>query len=192
MDKTPPNIERVEVTARDALWDWLAHHHAQDSGVLLVTFMKHVGAKYLSRDDVLDALVAYGWTDGRRWALDRDRTLQLISPRRTQVWARSYKLRASRLEAEGLMRPPGLAAIARAKAAGLWDVSDPVDDLLVPGDLAQALGSGVASDYYAACPPAYRRNLLRWLHQTKTEATRHKRLQAITEACAAGRRIRHF
>jgi hypothetical protein len=37
--------------------------------------------KYISHEGVLDALVAYGWTDGLMRKLDAARVMQLISPR---------------------------------------------------------------------------------------------------------------
>lgn len=88
--------------------------------------------KYVSRDDVLDALIAYGWIDGRRMVLDTDRTKQLISPRKQRAWAETYKKRAAKLEAEGRMRPPGRAAIAASQQSGQWDVMSHVDRLDMP------------------------------------------------------------
>jgi hypothetical protein len=35
--------------------------------------------KYTTRGQVLDALIAYGWIDGRSLKLDDDRTMQLLS-----------------------------------------------------------------------------------------------------------------
>ena len=88
---------------------------------------------------MLDVLVAYGWVDGRRMKLDDDRTMQLLAPRKAQTWAQSYKDRAERLEAEGLMQEPGRAAIARAKTAGKWNAMAHVDALEEPADLVDPL-----------------------------------------------------
>ena len=73
--------------------------------------------RYVSREVVLDALVAHGWIDGRRLKLDDDRTMQLISPRKQQAWAQSYKTRAARLEDEGRMHPAGCAAVERGQSS---------------------------------------------------------------------------
>ena len=113
-----PNLERVEVRSVAELWSWLDANHEQGDSVLLVTWKARRRDRYVSREDVLDALLAHGWVDGRRYALDDDRTMQLISPRKQQMWAASYRERAERLIAEDRMRPPGLTAIERAKGAG--------------------------------------------------------------------------
>jgi uncharacterized protein YdeI (YjbR/CyaY-like superfamily) len=88
--------------------------------------------RYVSRNQVLDALIAHGWIDGRRLTLDTHRTMQLIAPRKQQAWAASYKARADRLIGEGRMHPSGLAALEAGRAIGLWTASDPIDALLEP------------------------------------------------------------
>jgi uncharacterized protein YdeI (YjbR/CyaY-like superfamily) len=88
---------------------------------------------------VLDEVLCFGWIDGIARKLDDDRTMQLLSPRRVQHWAKSYKDRAARLIQEGRMHPAGLKAIEEAKREGLWDVMNDVDALVIPDDLATAL-----------------------------------------------------
>ncbi|MEL7100246.1 MAG: YdeI/OmpD-associated family protein [Pseudomonadota bacterium] len=181
-----PDLPRVEVASEGALWDWLARHHATD-GALLVTWKAAHQEKYVSREAVLDALVAYGWIDGRRYTVDEARTAQLITPRRVQHWAQSYKDRAARLEAEGRMQPPGAASVASGKASGLWDFMADVDRLEVPEDLAAALGS--AREAWDALAPSYRRNVLRWVKLAKTDATRAKRIALAAKATREGRKL---
>ncbi len=193
MSKPPQHLERIEVRSRPQLFAWLNEHHARIESVLLVTFKKHTRDCYVSREDVLDALVAYGWTDGRRWALDADRTMQLISPRRTLVWAATYKTRAERLIQEGLMQPAGYASLEAAKAGGRWDESAPIDALEIPEDLSIPFTQNSdAADYWSSCAKSYRRNVLRWLNAAKTNTTRQKRVSIVVGACAQQLRLPHF
>ncbi len=96
----------VEVTSASELRAWLLDNHERDEAVWLVTDKKAVPERYVSTQQVLDELVAFGWIDGIRRAVDDERTMQLISPRRTQPWAKSYRDRAERLIAEGF--PPSV------------------------------------------------------------------------------------
>lgn len=193
MSAAPTALEHLEVDSRQALWKWLQEHHRQAESVLLVTFKKSVRDKFVSREDVLDTLVAFGWTDGRRWAVDEQRTMQLISPRRTLVWAASYKRRADRLIREHLMQPAGLDSMEAAHAAGLWHVSDPLDALQIPEDLKRALESSEAAmKYWWTCSLSYRRNVLRWLSKARTQATRERRVLTIFLACRKMIRIKNF
>ncbi len=130
---------QVEVRSAAELRAWLLAHHGQAESVWLVTWKKAPGAPYVSVQEVLDELIAFGWIDGLRRKRDDGRTMQLISPRRQQAWAASYKQRAERLEAKGRMHSAGQAAIAAAKAAGRWDETAEIDALVVPEDLTDAL-----------------------------------------------------
>lgn len=81
----PDRFARVEIASARDLWDWLALHHAEADSVWLVTWKAHHPDRYVSREAVLDALVAHGWIDGRRLKLDDDQTMKLIAPRRQQL-----------------------------------------------------------------------------------------------------------
>lgn len=181
---------QVEVRSAAELRAWLTDHHAQAESVWLVTWKKAPGAPYLSVDEVLDELIAFGWIDGLRRKRDDGRTMQLISPRRQQAWAMTYKQRAERLEAEGRMHPAGRAAIASAQAAGRWDETAEVDALVIPPDLAAALSAvATAERFFQRAAPSYRRNVLRWLHGAKRAETRAGRIARIVELSAEGRKI---
>ena len=92
------DYQQIEIREAQALWDWLTTHHSQLESVWLLTHKKDQGAAYVSRQDVLDALIAFGWIDGRRLKVDAKRTAQLISPRKTQAWAQTYKDRARTID----------------------------------------------------------------------------------------------
>ena len=188
-DKAAEAVARfgtTDIPDPDALWSWLASGPTE--GTLLVLRRKgRLG--YVSEDQLLDALIAHGWIDGRRWVhpTDETLTLRLATPRAQQAWSQSYKDRAERLEAEGRMAPAGRAAIEEGRASGLWDFYADVDALVVPPDLSTALGPLVGD--WDLLPSSYRRNLLRWVKLAKTEPTRAKRIASIHESLRTGRRI---
>ena len=65
------NLTKIFISSENELWEWLDVNHASEQSFLLVTWKKTNTEKYVSRDIVLDALLAYGWIDGRRYALDK-------------------------------------------------------------------------------------------------------------------------
>ncbi|MEM7471529.1 MAG: YdeI/OmpD-associated family protein [Pseudomonadota bacterium] len=183
----PDGFETIEVKSTEALWAWLGANHAVSDSVILITWKKHHPAQYVDRDAVLDALVAYGWIDGRRYTVDDDHSGQLIARRKVQHWAASYKTRAENLEKDGRMRPPGRASVEDGKRNGLWDFMDDVDALIVPDDLGTALGASRSS--WDALAPSYRRNVLRWIKLAKTEPTRAKRIVQAAGATKSGEKL---
>jgi uncharacterized protein YdeI (YjbR/CyaY-like superfamily) len=184
------NFLKIEVRSAADLHAWLIAHHKQADSVWLVTWKKKPGAPFVSVDEVLDELIAFGWIDGLRRKLDDDRTMQLISPRKQQAWAKTYKDRAAKLETEGRMKPAGRAAIDAAKKSGRWNETAAVDALTVPDDLAAALRTQpVAADFFEASAPSYRRNVLRWLHTAKRPETRATRIAKIVASSADRKKL---
>lgn len=188
----PDTFARVEIASEQALWDWLVANHAQEESVWLVTWKAQHTDRYVSREAVLDALIAHGWIDGRRLKLDDVRTMQLISLRKQQAWAQSYKDRAARLTAEGRMHAAGRATVAVGKASGKWNESDPVDALIDPDDLMQALDQRQALTWWQSSAPSYRRNILRWIAAAKQPATREKRIITAAEHAAKCRKVPQY
>lgn len=183
---------QVEFTSAEALWQWLGLNHGQRDSVWAVTYKKHVAGRYVSRVEVLDALVAHGWIDGIRRKLDDDRTMQLISPRKQQAWAKSYKDRAQKLIDEGRMHPAGYASLAAGKASGLWNAMERVDALEVPPDLETALNASGGADWFAAAASSYRRNVLRWIAGAKRDTTRAGRIAKAAESAARATKMPNF
>lgn len=183
-------FERVEVESLAALRAWLADNHARDEGVWLVRFKKNVPEKFVDRLDVIDELLCYGWVDGIARKLDDERTMQLISPRKQQAWAQSYKERAARLAEEGRLEPPGLAAIEASKRLGLWEAYAAVDALLVPEDLRAALRVVPdAEAFFDGSAPSYRRNVLRWIAQAVKPGTRARRIATTSKQSGERRKL---
>ena len=79
------NFDQVEITSVEDLRNWLIDNHNQDKGVWLVTFKKCEITKYVSREEILDELLCFGWIDGIRRKLDEKKTMQLITKRRVQL-----------------------------------------------------------------------------------------------------------
>lgn len=186
------DLERVQIDTNQALWEWLSKEYESDKSYLLVTWKKSNKDKYVSREEVLDALLAYGWIDGRRYVLDENQTMQLVCKRKQQKWTKSYRQRIEKLTADGLMRPSGLKSVDEAKSNGDWFANVDVDELVCPDDLYGSLQSEDALSWWDAAAPSYKRNVLRWLASAKREETREKRIASIADACGAGLKIKNL
>jgi len=184
-------FQKVEVSSSEALRFWLEKHHTQVESVWLVTYKKTIPEKYLSTDQVLNELLCFGWIDGIRRKLDDNRTMQLISPRKVEHWAKTYKDRAARLIKEGKMQEAGFRSIEVSKQNGLWDFMDDVDKLIVPQDLQKALEKYEgASDFFGAINNSSKRFVLRWIKLAKTEKTRISRIEYIAQLSSKGEKLK--
>jgi uncharacterized protein YdeI (YjbR/CyaY-like superfamily) len=188
----PERFERVGVSSKQALGNWLGLHHARPDSIWLVTWKAAHPDRYVSREAVLDALIAHGWIDGRRLKLDDARTMPLISPRKQQAWAQSYKDRTARLEAEARMHPSGRAADILGQQSGRWHDYDPVDAFFDPDDLMDALEMRGATTWWRTAAPSYRRNVLCWIAGATREATRRARIETVAAAASRGEKVPQY
>ncbi len=185
------NFKKVEVKSAADFLNWLASNHQQEESIWLVTYKKSKPAYYVSRDEVLDVLLCYGWIDGIRRKLDEDRTMQLVGPRRIEHWAASYKDRAEKLIEEGKMAEAGFRSIVISKENGLWDFMNDVDQLIIPDDLAKALKAKAGAwEFFTSVNKSSKRNMLRHIKIAKTEKTRSARVSKITSLAAQGEKLK--
>jgi uncharacterized protein YdeI (YjbR/CyaY-like superfamily) len=184
------NFKKVEIESQEQLRNWLRLNYSQEEGIWLVTFKKSEKEKYVSRDEVLDELICFGWIDGIRRKLDNTRTMQLISPRRIQHWAKTYKDRAGKLIKENKMHQSGLDSIKKGKESGLWNFMDDVDNLKIPDDLKTALNKlEGAFDFFDNINNSSKRFVLRWIKLSKTEKTRNIRIAKIAKLSSIGEKL---
>lgn len=182
-------LQQVEVQSVEELRKWFEKHCYQEESIWVVTYKKHVKGKYVSIKEVLDEVLCFGWMDGRRKKLDEDRTMQLLSPRRVEHWAKTYKDRVAELENMGRMHERGKKAVEDAKKSGMWNFMDDVDALIKPDDLIKALQAHPpALKHFDAFPPSSKRNILRWIKIAKKAETRAKRIQETAELAANNKR----
>jgi uncharacterized protein YdeI (YjbR/CyaY-like superfamily) len=185
------NFQRVEVKSSQELRFWLEKHHSQTDSVWLVTYKKSSPDKYVSTSEVLDELLCFGWIDGIRRKLDENKTMQLISPRKVEHWAKTYKDRAAKLIKEGRMQEAGYKSIELSKQNGLWDFMDDVDNLVVPEDLQNALKKYEgATEFFYAINDSSKRFALRYIKLAKTEKTRVSRIEQIAELASKGEKLK--
>ena len=185
-------LTKIVISSKNELWEWLDENHSSEQSFLLVTWKKTNTAKYISRDAVLDALLAYGWIDGRRYALDKDRTIQLICKRKQQNWTQTYRNKVEKLLLDGKLKEAGLATMRLAQQNGTWLANQNVDNLETPDTLLDALDVEQGLAWWQSAALSYKRNVLRWLNLAKTDETRQKRINAIAKACRDGQKIKNL
>lgn len=184
------NFAKVEISSQEELRAWLMKNHNQSESVWLVTYKKCELEKYVSREEVLDELLCFGWIDGIRRKLDNSKTMQLISQRKAEHWARTYKERALKLINEKKMHESGLKAIESSKSSGFWNFMDDVDNLIIPDDLSEELSKlDGAANFFNSVNDSSRRFILRWIKLAKTETTRKKRIKVLAQLSAKGEKL---
>ena len=181
-DPPSPNGREVLTPASRVAWRrWLASNPARQDGVWLVYRKKSSKVDGPVYDDLVEEALCFGWIDSQARRVDGDRMMQWFSPRRAGgLWSLLNKQRIEKLVREGLMTEAGEAAIDAAKGDGSWSLTDEVEALVLPSDLASALDAApVARGAYESLADATKKQYLWWVLSAKRAQTRADRIREI-------------
>jgi uncharacterized protein YdeI (YjbR/CyaY-like superfamily) len=169
---------------------WLAANGEQGAGVWVATWRSVTGRPTVAYVDVVLEALCFGWIDSTVNVFDDERGLQLVTPRRPKsTWTRLNRQRVAELDAAGLMTEAGWRSVEVAKANGWWTILDPVEDLIEPPELGDALdASPTARVAWDGFPPSARKQMLTWLVLAAKPETVAKRVAKIVAEAEQGRR----
>lgn len=175
-------------TSQEEFEAWLERHVAAPA--VWVQFAK-VGnpAPSLRYEQAVESALCFGWVDGlvNRW--QEGWYVQRFSPRRARsVWSAVNVAKAEALVKAGRMRPAGLAAIERAKAAGYWAAAyEGPATIEVPEDLQRFLDEHPeAARFFAGLSAQNRYAILFRLKTAVRPQTRRQRFDRFTAMLLAG------
>ena len=183
--------ERIHLETTAQWSAWLADNHARPTGVWLVQWKRRSGRPAIPYEEAVLEALRFGWVDSTYRSVDAERGMLWWSPRRKgSLWARTNRDRIARLEAQGRLEPAGRAAVEAARADGTWTFLDPVEDMIVPDDLAAAFAARAgAADRWEALPPTARRAFLLWICHRPASVNACGPGEEFAELVAAGRRL---
>lgn len=102
----------VAFASREELWRWLTEHASTHPGVWVRLAKARSGIASVTFHDLLEAGIAFGWSESTRRAGDSRTYLQRFTPRRSRgTTSQRNRDIAARLEEEGLMTEAGRRAL---------------------------------------------------------------------------------
>lgn len=172
---------------------WLEAHHASESEVFVLLYKAASGRPSITWEEAVLEALCWGWIDAASKSLGPEAWVQRFTPRRPKsIWSQRNREHVARLTEEGRMRPPGLAAVAAAKADGRWDAAYAgPKNMEIPQDFLDALAAGPekARETYAGLN---RQNLFAIYHRlvtAKKPETRAKRIAEFVAKLARGEKF---
>ena len=180
------DLPQLELPDAAAWQQWLAEHHATSAGAWLVFAKPGAPRVTVTRREVLDLALCFGWIDGQVRGIDERFWRQRYTPRTAKSrWSQINRERAEELIAEGRMAPAGQAEVDRAKADGRWEAAyAPPSRATVPEDFAAALDADPAARrFFDTLTSANRYALTYRINEAKRPETRAKRIAQYVEMC---------
>jgi uncharacterized protein YdeI (YjbR/CyaY-like superfamily) len=186
----PTDLPVLAFPDQAAFEEWLEAEHATAPGCYVKLAKKGAGVPSVTRDEMVESLLCFGWIDGRSNSVDGSWWLTRVTPRRPRsTWSAKNVGIVAELTAAGRMRPAGLAQVEAARADGRWDraYAGPAT-ITVPDDLAAALAAEpAAQEAFAGLDATNRFAVLVRVHTAASPATRAKRIAAFVQMLAEGR-----
>lgn len=177
----------IEFGNRGAWEEWLCEHHDDSPGVWLKLAKKGAPHRTVTQAEALEVALCYGWIDGQVGRHDEHFYKQRFTHRRPRSnWSQINREKVAVLIERGLMRPPGLEEIEKAKADGRWDAAyEPQSTASVPPDFALALATNPAAERFFATLTGVRRYAFLYrIQDAKRPETRRRRIETFVELLA--------
>lgn len=172
---------------------WLERRHATEPELLVGFHKKGSGLPSITWPESVDQALCFGWIDGVRRSLGETSYTIRFTPRRARsIWSAVNIKRAQELQEQGLMHPAGRAAFAartedRSNTYS-FEQREPVE--LGDAHTKTFQANAPAWEFFQSQPPSYRKAAIWWVISAKREETRDRRLAALIDDSAEGRRIR--
>jgi uncharacterized protein YdeI (YjbR/CyaY-like superfamily) len=189
--KAPPSdLPIYSFSSADEFEAFLDREHTTAPGFHLKIAKKSSGIPSVSAAEAVEIALCFGWIDGRANGLDNNWWFSRYTPRRSKsIWSQKNVNTVGRLLQEGRMRPAGVAAVEAAKADGRWEraYAGPAT-ITVPDDLATALAAEPAAASFFEAMNKTDRYAVLWRVQTAPPRSRAKRIEALVQMLAEGKR----
>ncbi|NIZ91449.1 YdeI/OmpD-associated family protein [Kineococcus rubinsiae] len=189
---SPAELAELVVADAQALRHWLAEHHATSPGVWLALTRKGGTTTTLTWQQAVDEGLCFGWIDGQGRKRDEETSSIRFTPRgRRSSWSQRNVANVARLEAAGLMRPAGLAAVEAARADGRWAAAyAPPSESEVPADFAAAIAADPAAQaMFDVLTKTNRFALVHRVGAVKRAETRERKIAGFVAMLARGETI---
>jgi uncharacterized protein YdeI (YjbR/CyaY-like superfamily) len=173
------DLAELIVADAEALRAWLSGNHATSPGVWLALAKKGGTVTTLTWQQAVDEALCFGWIDGQARKRDLETSWIRFTPRRPRSsWSQRNVANVARLEAQGLMRPSGRAAVEAAKADGRWAAAyAPPSEAEVPADLIAAIAADPAAQaMFGVLTKANRFALIYRVNSVKLAQTRERKI----------------
>lgn len=183
--ESPNGKEVLTPASREAWRRWLSTNGDRRDGLWIVYRKPSSTLQGPTYEDLVEEALCFGWIDSQNRRVDDDRQIQWFSPRRKGgIWSALNKRRIERLARQGLIAPPGQAAIDKAKADGSWSQAEAAEALIVPTDLDAAMSTRTRAAYEALSNSA-KQQLLWTVYSAKRPETRRARVDRAIERLEA-------
>ena len=166
---------------------WLAKNHRTISELVVGFYKVGSGKLNMTWSQSVDEALCFGWIDGVRTSIDKDRYQIRFTKRKPgSIWSAINIRKVNNLVRQGLMRPAGLECFnSRNKRKSTYTHENKKLEFS-PLLEKRFKANKKAWNYFQALAPSYRKLSTNWVMNAKQEATRLKRFKTIVSDSEKG------
>ena len=173
---------------------WLEKNHDTAKELIVGYYKTGSGIPGMTWSESVDQALCYGWIDGVRKSIDKDRYCIRFTPRKPKsIWSTININKIDALSQQGLMKPEGLAAfnLRQEHRSGIYTYEN--EEVKLSEDFEILFRSDQqAWLFFQSLPPSYRKPAVNWVMSAKQEATSRKRLEELIRDSRAGKKIKQL
>ena len=165
--------------------EWLEKNHDKESEIIAGFYKVGTGKPSMTWSQSVDQAICFGWIDGIRRSVDKERYTIRFTPRKPDSnWSEVNISKVAELRKKKLMRKPGLDIFNKRKASETGTYSFEKDLIKLDDDLERIFRANkTAWDFFVKQAPSYKKTRTHWIISAKHEATRISRLNKLITAC---------
>jgi uncharacterized protein YdeI (YjbR/CyaY-like superfamily) len=167
---------------------WLQKNHKRKTELLVGFYKVGSGKPSTTWSQSVDEALCFGWIDGVRKSIDKDRyQIRFTQRKSTSIWSAINIRKMEELTRQGLMKPAGLASFEKRTERKSKIYSYEKEEVALASDFKkQFKANKKAWDYFQSLAPSYRKVSAHWVMSAKQETTQIKRLNQLISDSAAG------
>jgi uncharacterized protein YdeI (YjbR/CyaY-like superfamily) len=170
---------------------WLGKNHKTESELLVGYYKVDSGKPSMNWSQSVDEALCFGWIDGIRRSIDKERYCIRFTPRKkTSVWSTINIRKVEELKKKGLMKESGLEAFNNRKItkSGIYSFENR------PAKLNESFETMFRADkdaweFFTKQAPSYQKTTFYWIMSAKQEKTRIARLNKTIAESAKQKRV---
>lgn len=160
---------------------WLEKNHSKETELFVGFYKVGSGKPSITWSQSVDQALCFGWIDGVRNSIDKDRYKIRFTPRKsTSNWSAVNIKKVKILKAQGLMKAAGLRSFEKRTENKSKIYAFENEEVRFSPELNKIFKANkVAWSYFQSLAPSYRKPSSNWVMSAKQETTRIKRLNEL-------------
>ena len=181
-------VDAIFFNNQEEFSDWL-EEHVESSELWVGYFKKSTGRASLTWSTSVDVALCFGWIDGIRKTIDKERYKIRFTPRKIKsVWSAVNVKKVEALIHLGKMKPAGMHLFNnRTNTQGYSSEQRNVPLAREYEEQIRAIQP--AWLFFTNLAPSYKRDSIWWVMSAKKEETRLRRLGILIASSEAGQKI---